>query len=83
MDKDDDDDNDDDADADDDDDDVQPWVRMKRAAVAVKLGGERGGGNQWRGVIITRESKRKYKYKLQFKKKIQIQNEGKFFFIAI
>ena len=56
---------------------------MKRAAVAVKLGGERGGGNQWRGVIITRESKRKYKYKLQFKKKIQIQNEGKFFFIAI
>ena len=68
MDKDDDDldDNDDNVDADDDDDDVQPWVRMKRAAVAVKLGGERGGGNQWRGVIITTESKRKYKYKLQF-----------------
>ena len=42
---------------------------MKRAAVTVKLGGERGGGNQWRGVIITRESKRKYKYKLQFKKR--------------
>ena len=54
---------------------------MKRAAVAVKLGGERGGGNQWRGVIITRESKRKrkYKYKLQFKKDSNT-NEGKFLY---
>ena len=41
-----------------------------------------GGGNQWRGVIITRESKRKYKYKLQFKKDSNT-NEGKFLYCNI